>query len=120
MTDDFIADTLYATPDEVKLKYENGDLYITGFWGKVKHQFKFNHVHSFRVTQERKTLKMQSEIENYGAGFMLVNDGDIDLYDWLNAQNYGYLDGLKLYKYLLVSCDETLEIVSGFKMEIIS
>lgn len=52
---------------------------------------------------------MQSEVKNYGQGFILIDGNQLDLYDWLNDQNYGYLDGLNVYKYLLVSIDELMK-----------
>ncbi|NUG22607.1 hypothetical protein, partial [Acinetobacter lactucae] len=69
--------------------------------------------------QEGQTLKMQSEMEEYGLYFLSLED-KLDLYQWLNEQNYNYLDGLNLYKYFLVSSCEVVEIICGEPLEFIS
>lgn len=96
----------------------NGDLHVIFFGDDIKYKFNFPSVNSFRITQEGKTLRMQSEIDNYGESFLSASGG-LDLYKWLNEQNYGYFDGLNLYKYLLVSSCEILEIICGEEIEIL-
>ncbi|MEI1682005.1 hypothetical protein V8P49_12375 [Acinetobacter baumannii] len=112
MKDFFGLNYMNVIPDYVDVEYLNGDLHVICFWDDINHKFNFPSVNSFRITQEGKTLRMQSEIDNYGESFLSASDG-LDLYKWLNKQNYGYLDGLNLYKYLLVSSCEILEIICG-------
>ncbi|MEE1855765.1 hypothetical protein GFB84_12025 [Acinetobacter baumannii] len=108
-----------TAPDYIDLKYIVGDLYVKCFWNDTSYKLRFPRINSFRVTQEGQTLKMQSEMAGYSLYFLSLED-KLDLYHWLNAQNYGYIDGLNLYKYFLLSSCEVVEIVCGEPCEEVS
>lgn len=57
----------------------NGDLHVICFWDDIKHKFNFPRVNSFRITQEGMTLRMQSEIDNYGESFCQLVMGWISI-----------------------------------------
>ncbi|EPA9173030.1 MULTISPECIES: hypothetical protein [Acinetobacter] len=108
-----------STPDYIDLEYKNGDMYSICHWDNKIFQIKFPRINSCRITQEGLTLKMQSEMDEYGLNFLSLEEG-LDLYKWLNEQNYEYLNDLNLYKYFLISSCEVLEIICGEPLEFVS
>jgi len=58
-------------------------------------------------------------MDDYGLNFLSLDEG-LDLYKWLNEQNYEYLNDLNLYKYFLISSCEVLEIICGEPLEFVS
>ena len=72
----------------------------------------FDWIHSFRVTDESDLLKMQDELD----GQMITGIYTVERSDylsWFNEQSANIHDGDLIDHYLIVTCDDVIDVLSS-------